>query len=120
MSMNGEERPVDGDLGGALFADGAGAHAVLATLPLKDGYETTFRNFDIRQQKVEVKRARVVGSEAVTVAAGSFDAWKLEVASAEGNPGATTLWIDKNSRKVVKISASLPQMGGATLESELQ
>jgi hypothetical protein len=30
------------------------------------------------------------------------------------------VWIDKASRKVVKTSSIVPQMGGATVTSELQ
>ena len=120
MTMGEQERAVNVDVGGPVFADGAGTHAVLATLPLADGYEATFRNFNIQQQKPTIKRVRVVGSESVTVPAGTFDAWKVEVASVEGEPGGTTLWVDKASRRVAKIEATLPQMGGATLTSELQ
>jgi dipeptidyl aminopeptidase/acylaminoacyl peptidase len=120
MSMGGQSRPVAVDLGGQLFADGAGAHETLARLPLAEGYSTTFRNFDVRQQKVNLKQIKVVGSEDVTVPAGTFKAWKTEISSAEGDPGTTTLWIASDSRKVLKMSASLPQMGGATITSELQ
>ena len=52
--------------------------------------------------------------------AGTFEAWKVEIASAEGEPGQTTIWVAKDSRKVVKLSATLPQMGGAVVTSELQ
>jgi hypothetical protein len=93
---------------------------VLARLPLADGYSTTYRNFDVRQQKVALKQIKVVGSEQVAVPAGQFQAWKAEVTSAEGDPGRTTLWIAKDSRRVVKTSATLPQMGGATITAELQ
>ncbi|HEX6739246.1 MAG TPA: alpha/beta fold hydrolase [Vicinamibacteria bacterium] len=120
MTMAGQSRPVAVDLGGSLFADGAGAHEVLAHLPLAEGYSTTFRNFDVRQQKVNLKQIKVVGSESVTVPAGTFKAWKAEVSSAEGDPGTTTLWIASDSRRVVKTTASLPQMGGATITAELQ
>jgi len=120
FSMNGQSKPIAVDLGGALFADGAGAADALARLPLADGYATTFRNFDLQKQKVALKQVKVVGTEDVTVAAGSFKAWKVEVTSAEGEPGATTLWIATDSRKVVKSSASLPAMGGAIVTSELQ
>jgi dipeptidyl aminopeptidase/acylaminoacyl peptidase len=119
MSMNGQSKPVSADLGGALFADGAGAHAVMGTLPLAEGYTTTFRNFDVRKQKVELKQLKVAGSEKVSVPAGNFDAFKVEVVSADGDGGKTTLWIAKDSRKVVKMNATLPQMNGATLTSEL-
>jgi dipeptidyl aminopeptidase/acylaminoacyl peptidase len=120
MSMGGQSRPVAVDLGGQLFADGAGAHEVLAHLPLAEGYSTTFRNFDVRQQKVNLKQIKVVGSESVTVPAGTFKTWKAEISSADGEAGTTTLWISSDTRRVVKTSASLPQMGGATITSELQ
>jgi dipeptidyl aminopeptidase/acylaminoacyl peptidase len=119
MEMGGQKRPIAVDLGGTLFADGAGSYHVLATLPLAEGFKTTFRNFDVQKQKATLKQLEVTGSEQVTVPAGSFDAFKLEITSAEGDPGKTTVWIDKAKRKPVKIVASLPQMGGATLTSEL-
>jgi hypothetical protein len=62
----------------------------------------------------------VVGAEDVTVAAGTFASWKVETSSAEDEPGGSTLWIDKASRKVVKTSSTLPQMGGAVVTTELQ
>ena len=40
MTMNGQERPINADLGGALFADGAGASDVIGSLPLAEGYTT--------------------------------------------------------------------------------
>ncbi len=120
MTINGQSKPVSADLGGALFADGAGTHAVLAALPLAEGYQATFRNFTVQSQKVALKQLKVAGVEDVTVPAGTFKAWKVEVSSAEGEPGASTVWIATDSRKVVKITATLPQMGGAVLTSELQ
>ena len=59
--MGGQEKPVAADLGGTLFADGAGAYPSIAALPLKEGYTTTFRNFDVLKQKVTVKQAKVSG-----------------------------------------------------------
>ncbi|HXG65666.1 MAG TPA: alpha/beta fold hydrolase [Blastocatellia bacterium] len=119
MAMSGQSRPIAADLGGALFADGAGAHQVMASLPLADGYTTTFRNFDVQTQKVKLMQLKVVGTESVTVPAGSFEAYKLEITSAEGEAGKTIVWVAKDSRKVVKVNATLPQMNGATLTSEL-
>ncbi len=120
MTMNGQSKPIDAELGGALFADGAGTHNVIASLPLAEGYTATFRNFNVQSQKVALKQVKVLGVEDVTVPAGTFKAWKVEESSAEGEPGATTIWVATDSRKVVKITATLPQMGGAVLISELQ
>lgn len=117
MSMNGQDRPISAETGGPLFADGAGAYDVLATLPLKEGYETTFRNFDVQKQKTTLKQLKVVGVEGVTVPAGTFEAYKLESRSAEGDPGVTTVWVDKASRRVVKIISVVPQ---GTITAELE
>ena len=120
MAMGAEPKPVSVDLGGPLFADGSAAEVSVACLPLAEGFQATFRNFDVQKQKPGLKQAKVTGAEEVKVAAGTFQAWKVELTSAEGEPGATTLWIDKATRKVVKSSTTLPQMGGAVITAELQ
>ena len=53
MNMNGQDRPISVDLGGPLFAEGAGAKQSLSCLPLAEGYSTTFRNFDVQTAKSE-------------------------------------------------------------------
>jgi dipeptidyl aminopeptidase/acylaminoacyl peptidase len=120
LNLGGQEKPIDTEVGGDLYADGPGAHESLARLPLAAGYTTTFRNFDMQRQKATLKQAKVVGDESVATPAGTFKAWKVEVSSAEGEPGQTTVWIASDSRKVVKTSATLPQMGGAVVTLELQ
>lgn len=119
MNMGGQPRPIAVDLGGAIFADGGGAYDVIAALPLADGYSVSFRNLDVEKQKVTIKNLKVLGSESVTVAAGTFDAYKVEIVSADDDADKTILWIAKDSRKVVKISAVLSSMGGAILTSEM-
>jgi len=119
MSMAGQQKPITVDVGGAVFADGAGAYPSIAALPLAEGYSTTFVNFDVQTQKGSVKQARVAGVEDVTVPAGTFKAWKVEITSAEGDAGQQTIWVDTRSRTIVKAVATLPQMGGATATAEL-
>ncbi len=118
-NMSGQDKPVAVDLGGPLFADAAGAGEAIACLPLAEGYTTTFRNFDVRRQKEKLLQLKVSGVESVTVPAGTFDAFKVEVTSADGGPDHETLWIAKDSRKPVKVSAVLADMGGAVLTAEL-
>jgi dienelactone hydrolase len=120
MAMGAEPKPVSADLGGPLFAEGPAAHVSIAALPLAEGYSATYRNFDVQKQKPALRQAKVTGAEEVKVPAGTFQAWKVELTSAEGEPGATTLWVDKATRKVVKTSTTLPQMGGAVVTTELQ
>ena len=120
MAIGGEPKPVSVDLGGPLFADGNVTAASIASLPLAEGFETTYRNFDVQKQKPTLKRAKVTGTEEVKVAAGTFQTWKVELTSAEGDPGSMTIWVDKATRKVVKTSTVLPQAGGAVATTELQ
>jgi dipeptidyl aminopeptidase/acylaminoacyl peptidase len=119
MNMNGQDRPISVDMGGPLFAQGAGAKQSLSCLPLVEGYTTTYRNFDVQQQKVKLMQLKVTGVEKVTVPAGTFDAYKLEITSADGGSDKETLWVAKDSRKPVKESAVLAAMGGAVLTQEL-
>jgi dienelactone hydrolase len=120
MSMNGQDKPISVDLGGPLFADAAGSDQAIACLPLAEGYTTTFRNFDLRRQKEKLLQLKVVGVESVTVPAGTFDAFKVEISSADGGGDHQTLWIAKDAHKPVKVAAVLADMGGATLTAELQ
>ena len=119
MTMNGQAKPIDAETGGILFADGAGTYDVIAALPLADGYSLSFRNFDVMKQKPQLKQLKVVGSESVTVPAGTFDAYKVEIVSTDNEADKQTIWIAKDTRKVVKIAAVLPSLGGAVLTSEL-
>ncbi|HEX7295272.1 MAG TPA: hypothetical protein VF251_05930, partial [Pyrinomonadaceae bacterium] len=118
-TMNGQSKPIDVDPGGALFADGAGTYEVIASLPLADGYSLSFRNFDLNKQKPQIKQLKVLGSESVTVPAGTFDAYKVEIVAADNDADKQTVWIDKSSRKVLKMLAVLPSLNGAVLTSEL-
>ena len=119
MSMNGQEKPIAVDLGGALFADGAGANQAIACLPLATGYSSTFRNFDIQSQKVKLLQLSVSGEETITVPAGKFEAYRVEIASADGGTDKKTIWVAKDTRKVVKGSAVVAAMGGAVVTQEL-
>jgi dipeptidyl aminopeptidase/acylaminoacyl peptidase len=119
MTMNGQASPVMVDVGGIIFADGAGTFDVIARLPLAPGYATTFRNFDVQKQKAQLKQLKFLGSESITVPAGTFDAYKIEVTAADDEADKQIVWIAKDSSKVVKITATIPSLGGALLTSEL-
>jgi dipeptidyl aminopeptidase/acylaminoacyl peptidase len=119
MNMNGTDKPVSVDLGGPLFADGAGSKQSIASLPLAEGYSATYRNFDVQKQRVKLMQLNVSGVEKVTVPAGTFDAYKVDITSADGGDDKETLWIAKDSHKAVKESSVLAAMGGAVLTQEL-
>lgn len=119
MTMNGQDRPIAVDLGGPIFADAAGSDQVIACLPLAEGYTTTFRNFDVQSQKVKLLQLTVAGKEDVKVPAGTFNALRVEISSADGGADKKTLWIAGDTHKVVKVSEVLASMGGAVMTSEL-
>jgi hypothetical protein len=119
MKMNGNEKPIAADMGGPVFPEVSAAPEVLASLPLAEGYSTALRTFDVQKQKEKVMQLRVASSEKVTVPAGTFDAFKVEVTAADGGAEKITVWIAKESRKAVKFSAVEPEMGGATVTGEL-
>jgi hypothetical protein len=118
MQLGGQLRPILVDLGGELFADGAGRSAVVAALPLADGYETSFRNLELPSLGVITKRLKVLGSERVTVPAGKFDAFKVQITSGDGDE--TTLWVAKSPRKVVKMMTKSLELNGGVITTELQ
>jgi dipeptidyl aminopeptidase/acylaminoacyl peptidase len=118
-SVEGAGTPISMDLDGATFADGAGSSFVIGCLPLAAGYTTAFRNFDLQKQRIKLMQLEVAGSESVTVPAGTFDAFKVELSSADGGPDKSTVWIAKETRTPVKISTVMAEMGGATLTAEL-
>ncbi|HET7039180.1 MAG TPA: hypothetical protein VFH97_04790, partial [Gemmatimonadales bacterium] len=101
MAMGGEPKPVSVDLGGDLFADGVGAHEAIGALPLAEGYSVTFRNFDVRQQKVQLKQAKVTASEDVTVPAGTFPSYRVSLTG--GDLPVVFLVSRETPRRVVKI-----------------
>ncbi len=113
----GQSKALSLDAGSEMFADSPGGAHVVATLPRADGYRTSFRNVDILRMEVKVVQLVVSSAEHVRVPAGTFDAWKVDLASDDG--GSETVWVDKTSRKVVKMAATLRQMNGAIFTAEL-
>ncbi len=119
MNMGGGEKPIDAETGGPLFAEGPGGPQAIGRLPLADGYTATFRNFDTQKMKAKLMQLKVAGSESVTTPAGKFEAFKVEVTSADGGNDNMTLWIAKDTRAAIKIVTVMAAMGGATMTAEL-
>ena len=68
---------------------------------------------------MKLLQLNVSGVESVTVPAGKFDAYRVEITSADGGADKQTVWVAKDSHKVVKVSAVMASMGGAVLTQEL-
>jgi dipeptidyl aminopeptidase/acylaminoacyl peptidase len=119
MSVNGKKSPLAADLGGPLFPEPVSSPQAFATLPLAEGYTATFRNFDLQKQKPKLLQLKVVGMESVTVPAGEFEAFRVEITSAEGGPEHETLWIARDGREAVRFQSVIAAMGGAIMTGEL-
>ena len=68
---------------------------------------------------MKLMQLTVAGVESVTVPAGTFEAYKVEVSSADGGSDKATVWIAKDTRQPVKSSMTMASMGGAILTTEL-
>jgi hypothetical protein len=111
---------IDKTVEGSLFADGTATSTILATLPLAEGYATQFTNFDMMSQGAKLMDLKVVGVEDVTVPAGAFKAYKVEITPADGEAGGSTIWVAQTGGKLLKERQVMPQMQGAVVVSELQ
>jgi dienelactone hydrolase len=117
IESQGRQLPFEGKGTAVLVPDGAAMGVALATLPLNHGYRATMSTFDFGSGKVAELRVAVTSAEKVSVPAGSFDTWKVEV-SQDGRT-TSTLWFEKaKSRRMVKAQLMLPA-GQGELAQEL-
>ena len=122
MGMGGQTLPVNQSLEAPVFGSGAAFDAVLSGLPLTGGYQATYRIFETSTQKVRPMRLTVSGTEKVSVKAGSFDTWVVEVVPLDGDDsGTATFHVTRAApHQLVTASGKLPaMMGGGTLKTEL-
>jgi hypothetical protein len=100
---------------GAVVGD-AVVLALLTALPLADGWSATLPVLNPQSRGTVSLTLTVSGTEKVTVPAGSFDAWVLKAAA---GPTTATYWVAKGG-PVLRVIATLPQLGGATVETVLE
>ena len=92
--VSAQDKPVAMDLGGPIFAYPAGW---IGCLPLAVGYSTSFRYFDVDrlpikpQASIKQVQLKVIGMEHVTVPAGTFDSYKVELTATDGRSSKETL-----------------------------
>lgn len=122
ISLPGQDMPLTSELEAPVYGDGAALDAVLASLPLAAGYKATLRTFDILSQSTSVMTLEVAGKEKVTVPAGTFDTFKIELKRMDGDPGGGTVYINAGEKRYkVRSVMQLPAMtGGGSITSELQ
>jgi len=115
IEAGGQTIPISIELEAPLIAGEAGLEAVLASLPLSEGYRTSLRVAEIgAQQRVRFFAVEVEGSDEIEVPAGNFEAWRISVSALDNEGGDQTIWMNQTSpRMMVKTEGRLPpQMGG--------
>ena len=120
--MGANEMPFSTELDAPLYGSDAALEIVMISLPLTPGYKTSIRTFDILTQSVKVMSLEVTGIENVTVPAGTFEAYKIEMRDMSGEPGGGTIYIGTGAvRQVVRSVMQLPaMMGGGTITTDLK
>jgi len=116
----GQEMPISAKVSGPVLSEGAGVEIPVCTLPLAEGYSASIHVFNTMQAMARKMIVRVTGTEKVTVSAGTFDTYRVEIMPEDAEGGGTKLWIAREDRRAVRSETQLPaQMGGGTLVAEL-
>ena len=119
----GQEMPISVSLDAPAFGADAALETAIQAMPLDDGFSSTVRAVEIgMQQRVRYHAVRVAGAETIEVPAGEFETFRVVVEPIDGEGGGQTLWVTREPPRVlVKAETTLPpQMGGATVTSQLQ
>jgi dipeptidyl aminopeptidase/acylaminoacyl peptidase len=117
-----QEIPINIELDAPVYGGDAALEAVILGLPLEAGYTSPVRIAEVgMQQRVRFFDIAVAGQETVEVAAGEFEAWKIELEALDGEGGDMTMWVSTETpRKVLRVEGKLPaQMGGGDYTTEL-
>jgi hypothetical protein len=115
-----QEMPINAKLSGPVLPEGAGVEIPVGTLPLAEGYAASVDVFSTMQAKARKMTVRVTGTEKVTVPAGTFDTYKVEITPQDNEGGGSKLWIAQVDRRIIRAENQLSaQMGGGTMVSEL-
>jgi dipeptidyl aminopeptidase/acylaminoacyl peptidase len=105
---------------GPIAVEGAVFDVGLGTLPLAPGYDARIQLFELAQASVRPYAVVVTGTEEVTVPAGTFETFVVEIRPADGSPPRRAYVSVDEPRVVVRQVSPLPaQMGGGTATSEL-
>ncbi len=121
INTGANEIPVDIELPAPVFGSDTNVEIAISAMPLEEGYKTTLRVFDLQSQKSRPLFLEVTGMEEVSVPAGSFNTYKLELKPLDGELGGGTMFINSEAPHIViRSTQQLPaQMGGGTVTTEL-
>jgi hypothetical protein len=121
VKMGTQEMPIDVALDAPVFGDGSSLEVLVGALPLAPAYQTTLRVFDFQTQKGRSMSLAVAGSESVTVPAGTFACYKLEIKPIDDESGGSTIFVNKTDPRVMirGVFELPPQAGGGEITTDL-
>jgi dipeptidyl aminopeptidase/acylaminoacyl peptidase len=117
MTVQGKARNIETKIEDELIADGAGIDLVWGAMDLKENMTISYKVYDPKAQLVKTNVMKVIKKEKVKIAAGEFDSFVVETSDFENPNDKTTYWISDG--RMVKSISIVPQMGNATVTSEL-
>jgi dipeptidyl aminopeptidase/acylaminoacyl peptidase len=121
MQVMGQSTAVNVNLVAPVVGDGPGFVLAIAGLPLAPGYRTTVRYLEATSQKVHAFALVVTGVETVTVPAGTFETFVVEMSPlGDASGGGVLRVLQQAPHHVVKGEDVLPaSMGGGKMRTEL-
>ncbi len=118
VAMPGNTMDVDMTIEGAVLGH---LESGLAVMPLEPGFETRVQVFEPGSQQLHQINIEVVAAESMETPAGTFDVYRLDIASADGTGVSGKTWVTRaKPHLAVKSEATLPPMAGpGTMVTEL-
>jgi dipeptidyl aminopeptidase/acylaminoacyl peptidase len=121
MQAGGQTMPINATLDSPTMPSSSSSGVIFATLPLAEGYQTTVSTFDVMSAQAKKYTLKVLAKEKVTIAKGTYDAFKVEMSPVEGEGMKSVSWVNSSDRVTVKSETTMPaMMGGGTMTSELK
>jgi dienelactone hydrolase len=112
LMARGQEVTIDERFDRPTLAGGANLDLALAGLPLEPGYSATLQTFSPRQMKTSTVTLNVTGTETVETAAGTFEAYVVDMT--QGDQGSGTLYVKRDgAHYVVKADVTVQSPRGA-------
>ncbi len=115
-----QKLPINVNVDVPIVSDGVGIDMMIESLAFSENSTVKFYQLDLMSAKTKEYILKVVGSEKISVPAGEFETYKVDIKELSGEGEPTHKWVNKSNGKTVKTITKLgAQMGGGTVTIEL-
>ncbi len=120
ISAGPQQIPINTDLTSPLLTEGAGTEIAIGSLELKENTNFKIQQFDLQSGKPKNINVKISGSEKIELNNKAFNTYKIELKPEEDSQNTSIIWLDKETRKLIKSEMKLPAaMGGGKIYYEL-